>query len=131
MVFPEMARLARQASAPRPAPIAVHPNLAEIYRRRVAEFETLLVDPELRDEAMELIRSMIEAIELSPDEDGWMALLLRGDLALCAAAGAGAAASGVRRKRQNPASWRDGVYDVGGCGGSTPPLPNMAVAGSV
>jgi DNA invertase Pin-like site-specific DNA recombinase len=87
----EKARLGRLASAPSPPAIAVHPNLAEVYRKRVGDLEALLVDPELRDEAMELIRSMIETIELTPDADGGMAVLLRGDLAriltLCAAAG--------------------------------------------
>jgi hypothetical protein len=29
-----------------PAPVMVHPNLAELYRRRVAELEQLLLDPE-------------------------------------------------------------------------------------
>lgn len=42
--------------------VLVHPNLAEAYRRRVAELESLLEDPELRNEAIEAIRSMIAKI---------------------------------------------------------------------
>lgn len=34
-----------------PAPVLVHPNLAELYRRRVADLEQLLADPELGSEA--------------------------------------------------------------------------------
>lgn len=48
------------------APVMVHPNLAELYRRRVADLERLLADPELGREAMELIRSMIRDITVVP-----------------------------------------------------------------
>ena len=70
------------------APVSVHPNLAEAYRRRVSELESLLEDPELRDEAMEAIRSMIERIVVTPRDGGGVELVLHGDLArilaLCA-----------------------------------------------
>jgi hypothetical protein len=52
-----------------------------VHRRRVGDLEALLVNPELARGAMELIRSLIEAIELTPDVAGGMAVLLRGDLA--------------------------------------------------
>lgn len=70
--------------------ISVHPNMAELYRKRVEQLESLLSDPAQRDEAMELIRSMIEGIELTPRTDsGSMNASLRGDLArilsVCAA----------------------------------------------
>jgi hypothetical protein len=48
----------------------VHPNLAAVYRKKVEELGSLLDDAEHRDEAMELIRSLIEKIELSPREEG-------------------------------------------------------------
>ena len=41
-------------------------HLAEAYRPRIVELESLLEDPELRDEAIEAIRSMIERIVVTP-----------------------------------------------------------------
>ncbi|WP_186421360.1 recombinase family protein, partial [Bosea sp. CS1GBMeth4] len=72
--------------AERPA-VLVHPNLAQAYRRRVAELESLLEDPDLRDEAIEAIRSMIETTVVAPYGGGGVSLELHGDsariLALC------------------------------------------------
>ncbi|MFC5084885.1 recombinase zinc beta ribbon domain-containing protein [Microvirga arabica] len=69
--------------------VSVHPNLAALYRRKVEELESLLEDAEHKDEAMELIRSLIERIELSPREEGGLQAVLHGDLArilvLCSA----------------------------------------------
>ncbi|CAN7373825.1 hypothetical protein LJR090_002893 [Bosea sp. LjRoot90] len=49
----EQQSLNLRLSAPTDRPtVLVHPNLAEAYRRRVAELESLLEDPELRDEAI-------------------------------------------------------------------------------
>jgi len=44
----------------------IHPNLAELYRRRVTELEQLLAGPELGAEAMDLIRLMITQITVTP-----------------------------------------------------------------
>ncbi|WP_457093394.1 hypothetical protein [Microvirga sp. P5_D2] len=69
--------------------ISVHPNLAAVYRKKVEELEQLMEDAQHRDEAMELIRSLIEKIELSPREGGGVEAILHGDLArilaLCSA----------------------------------------------
>ena len=65
---------ARLSEAAGPTPVSVHPNLAEAYRRRVNELESLLQDPELRDEAMEAIRSMIERIDILPRDSGGVEL---------------------------------------------------------
>lgn len=64
---------ARLSDAKEPSPVRVHPNLAEAYRRRVSELKILLEDPELRDEAMEAIGSMIERIIVTPAPaaSGW------------------------------------------------------------
>ena len=50
--------------------VSVHPNLAAVYRKKVQELEQLLEDAQHKDEAMELIRSLIEKIELTPREGG-------------------------------------------------------------
>jgi len=65
-----------------PQPVMVHPNLAELYRRRVADLEKLLTDPELGAEAMDLIRSMITEIKVVPRQGAeGVDLELAGDLA--------------------------------------------------
>ncbi|MGP9822610.1 hypothetical protein ACTZWW_21500 [Salinarimonas sp. NSM] len=89
----ETARLTEQLrQQPTPA-VLVHPNLADLYAKRVAALESRLDDAEHRDEAMELIRSMVETIVVAPNEEGGVALTLHGDLAriltLCATAGEG------------------------------------------
>ena len=68
--------------------VSVHPNLATVYRKKVEELETLLEYAQHKDEAMELIRSLIDKIELTPREGGGVEAILHGDLArilaLCA-----------------------------------------------
>ena len=49
--------------------VLLHPTLPEFYRRKVAELERVLDGPG-RAEAMDLIRSMIERVDLTPRADG-------------------------------------------------------------
>jgi len=44
--------------------IEVHPNMADLYARKVGELQTFLADEMLRPEAMEIIRSLIDHIEV-------------------------------------------------------------------
>ncbi len=71
-----------------PAPL-IHPNLAEVYRQKVAALDEALRDPAARDEAFDTIRSLIEVIRLVP-EDGDLRIEIKGELggilALCEAA---------------------------------------------
>lgn len=62
-----------------PAPL-LHPNLAELSRQRVEHLHEALHDDAVRDEAFELIRSLIEEIRLVP-KDGQLQVELRGELA--------------------------------------------------
>ena len=71
---------------PEPDRTLVHPGLAEIYRRKVAALHEALEDETARDEAMELIRSLIEAIVLIP-EQGSLKVEVRGELAAILAYG--------------------------------------------
>ena len=59
----------------------IHPNVADIYRRRVARLAEALNHPEDRDAAASAIRGLIERIVLSPGEK-WaeMDAVLHGDL---------------------------------------------------
>jgi hypothetical protein len=56
------------AATEAPAPL-IHANLAEVYRQRVERLYDALQDAGTRDEAFELIRSLIDEIRLVP-EDG-------------------------------------------------------------
>ena len=92
-----------------PAPtVALHPKAAEAYREQVADLEDALNDPELRMEASDALRALIEKVVLTPDPDALdgLAAELHGDLAmiLAAAAGepAGAPAGKGAAKRKNP-----------------------------
>jgi site-specific DNA recombinase len=66
----------------RPA-IRIHPNMAEIYRLKVAELEVALNDDSIKAEAGDILRSLIDRVVLSPvanAPDGIEAQL-HGDLA--------------------------------------------------
>jgi len=52
---------AKLAAAPPPAP-RLHPNLAELYRRKVADLQTALADPNTQTEALEIPRGLIERV---------------------------------------------------------------------
>ena len=67
------------ASAVAPAPL-IHPNLAEVYRRKVAELHIVLSSEATRAEAMEQVRALVEEITLTPDAEG-LRLDIKGELA--------------------------------------------------
>jgi site-specific DNA recombinase len=67
------------AEAEEPAPL-LHPNMGEIYRRKVSALATALGNTETRLEAAELIRTLVERVILTP-EDGQLGIQLRGALA--------------------------------------------------
>ncbi len=45
---------------------ALHPNLVGLYKRKVAALEEALDDPEIRSEAGEILRGMVDRIEVTP-----------------------------------------------------------------
>ena len=61
--------LTKPALAPYPS---LHPNLAELYKCKVTALEKALNDPEIRSEAGEILRSLIDRIEIkwTPDATG-------------------------------------------------------------
>ncbi len=67
------------ATAEQPEPL-IHPNLAEVYRRKVAALHVALQCDETRLEAAEIIRSLVDEIVLTP-ENGELRIDLRGELA--------------------------------------------------
>ncbi len=71
----EAARTERKAPPP-----LLHPAMAEIYRNKVENLAASLAAPETRVEAADLLRGLIETIELHPGLGGYE-IRLRGDLA--------------------------------------------------
>jgi DNA invertase Pin-like site-specific DNA recombinase len=59
---------------------SLHPNLAEVYRERVAALHTALSDPRTKDEAFGIIRTLIDEVRLIP-ENGELRVEIRGALA--------------------------------------------------
>jgi hypothetical protein len=58
----------------------LQPNLAEVYRQQVERLQEALQDRSTREQAFELIRSLIDEIRLVPD-NGELRVELRGELA--------------------------------------------------
>lgn len=67
------------ANAHEPPPL-LHPNMAEVWRQRIADLHEALQDPAEKARAFEVLRSLIDRVTLVP-EDGQLAIVLRGDLA--------------------------------------------------
>jgi site-specific DNA recombinase len=69
------------AGVPEVAPV-LHPNLPELYRRKVEMLEKALQDPLAASAAGEALRSLIDAIVVFPGaKRGEVMIELRGDLA--------------------------------------------------
>ena len=61
---------------------SINPNIAEIYRGKVARLEEQLADPDLAAEAKSVLRSLIKMIKILPGpKRGEVELELHGELA--------------------------------------------------
>ncbi|MBM4073224.1 MAG: serine recombinase [Planctomycetes bacterium] len=67
-------------TAPPSPAVQLHPNIAELYRRKVAELSVALRNPQSGPEAMQILRSLVEAVRLTPTADGFEIELV-GDIA--------------------------------------------------
>jgi site-specific DNA recombinase len=85
------AEKAQLESAPADAPApSIHPNLAELYRLKVACLEKELADPDIAAEAKAVLRSLIRTIKVTPGaKRGEVQLELHGELAAILAASQG------------------------------------------
>jgi len=107
--------------AQEPDPVRLHPGMAQIYRRRVGDLVAALTKEDDAGMAREAIRDLIDRVVLTPDGQakGGLRIDLEGEFARsftpCGVCGRGRACRGCR-ERQNPASGRDGVWNVFGCG---------------
>jgi hypothetical protein len=52
----------------RPNNIEMHPNIGQLYQRKISEISHLLSDQASWEEAISLIRSLIERIDITPGE---------------------------------------------------------------
>ena len=69
------AELETQLEAPAPSPVRLHPNLADLYRQKTAALCEALADPAIRDEAIAILRGLIEEVRVDFGPDGWTAEL--------------------------------------------------------
>ena len=61
----------QELSAEPTSPIRLHPNLAQVYRRQVrSAFQHAPNDPEIRDEAIQILRGLVERGSIRPVKDG-------------------------------------------------------------
>jgi site-specific DNA recombinase len=49
----------------------LHPNLAELYRKKVASLQDALVDPVTKTEALETLRGLIDRVSVSAGGNGF------------------------------------------------------------
>ena len=75
------AEIEHELSGARPPEPLIHPNIAEIYRRKVERMHEALNDESTRVEATEALRQVIEQIRLTPDAAGKLEIELHGELA--------------------------------------------------
>jgi site-specific DNA recombinase len=74
--------LRARLSEAHPTSVRLHPRLAEIYARKVEQLEISLNDPAIRGEAADVLRSLIDRIELRASSKGTSVdAMLYGDLA--------------------------------------------------
>ena len=89
------------ANAEEPPPL-LHPNVAEIYRQRIAALYEGLQNEDGKAEAAEVFRTSVDQVTLVPDE-AELAIVLRGDLAR---------SFGSPRTRKTPTSFRKSGFWV-------------------
>src|SRR5262245_9733864 len=62
-------------------PVRLHPNLAAIYRQKVATLQDLLESEATRTEAVEIIRTLVDQVIFRPTGEGGLEIELVGDIA--------------------------------------------------
>ena len=72
--------LQRLASSP-PSPVRLLPNLAEAYRKKVSDLHAAIYSEETRDEAFEIIRTLIDKVLIHEGPDKKPTIELVGDIA--------------------------------------------------
>ena len=60
------AELEAEIAATEAPPVRLHPNLAQLYRRKVEQLQEALQHPEVRDEAIQTLRGLLESVIVAP-----------------------------------------------------------------
>jgi site-specific DNA recombinase len=68
-------------AATKEEPVLLHPNMGAEYRKQVANLAQVLNREENRGEAADILRSLVDWIELRPNQQGKLEIDLYGDLA--------------------------------------------------
>src|SRR6185437_8038844 len=92
--------LAERAEAEEPpTKVQLHPNVADIYRAKVADLQASLAAPHIRAEVAEALRSMIARVVLTPDDNAPDRLRaeLHGEIVTILNAASGADVASARR----------------------------------
>ena len=94
----ELARLrdtlTNELAGPAPSPLRLHPNLGQVYRRKVEELGEALRDPAIHDEALEILRGLVDRLVVHFGDSGGLEVELVGDIARMVELGSG----GERKK---------------------------------
>ena len=81
MLEADRADLEAKLAEPSPSPIRLMPNLADLYRQKVATLHESLVQDDTRTEALEIIRSLIDKVVVHEEQGGPPSVELIGDIA--------------------------------------------------
>ena len=79
MLEAKLGELDNLLAAPAPTPVRLHPNLSEIYKKKVAELAVTLADPDIRTAALEVVRGLINRVTVQSGDQG-LTLELEGAL---------------------------------------------------
>jgi site-specific DNA recombinase len=90
------AMLAADDGFPAASSVRLHPNLSGLYRQKVAALQQSFEDPSTRDEAIGLLRGLIESVRLTPKGEG-LEIELMGDIARMVELPANASCSNLER----------------------------------
>jgi hypothetical protein len=120
----EKAGLESALAGPPPSPVRLHPNLTELYREKVTALRASLADPAINDEAIGMLRGLIEQVVLWYDTAAGTSSAVRDHRA------------GRARPRQSespsPGYGRGTVFDRGGWGaGSCLDRTSETIGGTV
>ena len=77
----EKRKLDIQLSLPKPTPVRIHPNLAELYKKKIEKLHEALLSADTRASALELLRSIVEKIVVHPRGNGVFEIELIGEIA--------------------------------------------------
>ena len=75
------AEVAKELAGLSDEPVRLHPNLAALYRRKVAALQDLLESDATRTEAIEIIRSLVDQVIFRPTAEAGLEVELVGDIA--------------------------------------------------